>query len=243
MVLVLAVVAILLLLGLLCCVVLVVFLWPARLRGGRDVALEFAHARFHLIDEPDILVIAHYAGLRVVVRVPYRSGTQADLSAGRRVLRRVRSRPPTARRTPCQTTWRTAAAAPCPRSAACSPRPRLARVPSQVTRGGCDADTFTRRRWVSTPVVDARIFVTRLTGGSTSVRSFSQLRPASTSASSGPHTEQLRAWAWKRFELSAGQNAIERVAEQAVKLVTLHSVTGCGLASHHLPIGTLQKPG
>src|SRR3984893_17372099 len=62
---------------------------------------------------------------------------------------------------------------------------------------GWDADTFTRRRWVSTPVVDARMLLTRLTGGSTSVRSFSQLRPAFTSANSGPHTEQVRAWAWK----------------------------------------------
>src|SRR5580658_3510929 len=60
-----------------------------------------------------------------------------------------------------------------------------------------DAGTFTRRRWVSTPVVDARMLLTRLTGGSTSVRSFSQLRPAVTSASSGPHAEQVRAWAWK----------------------------------------------
>ena len=66
---------------------------------------------------------------------------------------------------------------------------------SHETRVG--AYTFARRRWVSTPVVDARILMTRLTGGSTSVRSFSQLRPAVTSANSGPHTEQLRAWAWK----------------------------------------------
>src|SRR5258707_3483588 len=58
---------------------------------------------------------------------------------------------------------------------------------------GCGANTFTRRRWVSTPVVDARILLTRLTGGSTSVRSFSQLRPASTSANSGPHAEQVPA--------------------------------------------------
>src|SRR5271165_1218897 len=63
---------------------------------------------------------------------------------------------------------------------------------------GCCAATFTRRRWVSTPVVDARIFVTRLAGGSTSVRPFSQLRPASASASSGPHVRQIRTWAWKR---------------------------------------------
>src|ERR1700683_80218 len=61
----------------------------------------------------------------------------------------------------------------------------------------CEAGRFIRRRWVSPPVVDARILVTRLTGGSTSVRSFSQLRPAVTSANSGPHTEQIRAWAWK----------------------------------------------
>src|SRR5579863_5888682 len=59
MVLSLAVVAILLLLGLLCCVVLVLFL-GRRGRGGSDVALEFAHPRFHLIDQPDILVIPHY---------------------------------------------------------------------------------------------------------------------------------------------------------------------------------------
>src|SRR5579872_651193 len=53
--------------------------------------------------------------------------------------------------------------------------------------------TLTRRRWVSTPVVDARILLTRPAGGSTSVSSFSQLRPASTSANSGPQAEQLRA--------------------------------------------------
>jgi hypothetical protein len=33
-------------------------------------------------------------------------------------------------------------------------------------------------------------------------------------------------------ELSAGQDAVERVAEQAVKLVTLHSVTG--VVWHHI---------
>src|SRR6202521_2776517 len=63
---------------------------------------------------------------------------------------------------------------------------------SQPMRG-CGAETFTRRRWVSTPDVDARIFVTRLTGGSTSVRFFSQLRPAVTSANSGLQAEQVRA--------------------------------------------------
>ena len=101
----------------------------------------------------------------------------------------------------------------------------------------CDVATFTRRRWVSTPVVDARILLTRPAGGSTSVRSFSQLRPASTSANSGPHTEQVRAWARKAIEPAAAQNAIERVADEAVELrtkqlVTLHSVTG--VVWHHI---------
>src|SRR5580698_8732774 len=63
---------------------------------------------------------------------------------------------------------------------------------------GWAAPAVTRRRWVSTPVVDARIFMTRLAGGSTSVRPFSQLRPASASANSGPHVRQTRTWAWKR---------------------------------------------
>jgi len=47
---------------------------------------------------------------------------------------------------------------------------------SHETRGWGRA--VARRRWVSTPVVDARILLTRLAGGSTSVRPFSQLRPA-----------------------------------------------------------------
>src|SRR5579862_1381148 len=42
------------------------------------------------------------------------------------------------------------------------------------------------------------MLLTRLAGGSTSVRPFSQLRPASASASSGPHTLQALEWAWKR---------------------------------------------
>jgi purine-cytosine permease-like protein len=64
--------------------------------------------------------------------------------------------------------------------------------------GGWRWVAVARRRWVSTPVVDARIFATRLAGGSTSVRPFSQLRPASASASSGPHTLHDCAWAWNR---------------------------------------------
>ncbi len=36
------------------------------------------------------------------------------------------------------------------------------------------------------------------------------------------------------IELSAGQNAIERVADEAVKLVTLHSVGFIGVIWHHI---------
>src|SRR3984957_9767497 len=67
----------------------------------------------------------------------------------------------------------------------------------QEMRGGRER-AVTRRRWVSTPVVDARMLLTRLAGGSTSVRPFSQLRPASASASCGPRSLQTLAWAWKR---------------------------------------------
>src|ERR1700722_452574 len=63
---------------------------------------------------------------------------------------------------------------------------------------GWVARAFTRRRWVSTPVVDARMLLTRLAGGSTSVRPFSQLWPAFASASSGPHALQVPACAWNR---------------------------------------------
>src|ERR1022692_4120725 len=80
MVLALAVIAILLLLGLLCCVVLVVFLLGRAWLGGGDVALEFVHARLHLIDEPDIVVVADDAGLRIVERMPQSGRTQADLA-------------------------------------------------------------------------------------------------------------------------------------------------------------------
>src|SRR5499427_7571311 len=38
---------------------------------------------------------------------------------------------------------------------------------------GCGARVIACRRWVSTPVVDARMFGTRLAGGSTSMRPFS----------------------------------------------------------------------
>src|SRR5712671_1274385 len=88
MVLSLTIVALLLLLGLLCCVVLPFFLvrrgfsgTSARTRlGGRDRALEFAHSRFHLVDEPDVLVVPHHAGLRAVVGVPYSGRPQAHFA-------------------------------------------------------------------------------------------------------------------------------------------------------------------
>src|SRR5579863_855117 len=63
---------------------------------------------------------------------------------------------------------------------------------------GCATPAGVLRRWESTPVVDARMFTTRLAGGSTSVRPFSQLCPASASVSSGPHALQLCAWARNR---------------------------------------------
>src|ERR1700757_533915 len=44
-------------------------------------------------------------------------------------------------------------------------------------------------RALSTPLVAARMFCTRLAGASTSVRDFSQRRPSSASAYSGPHSE------------------------------------------------------
>src|SRR3977135_2759674 len=42
------------------------------------------------------------------------------------------------------------------------------------------------------PVVDARMFSTKPAAGSTSVSCFSQLRPASASANSGPHAAHVR---------------------------------------------------
>src|ERR1700722_18595543 len=77
-----------------------------------------------------------------------------------------------------------------------------ARTRSSHETFGCDPGAWIRKRWVSTPDVDARIFMTRPAGGSTSVRPFSQLRPASASANSGPHAEHTREWAWKRSSLA-----------------------------------------
>src|SRR5580704_14496863 len=81
---------------------------------------------------------------------------------------------------------------------------------------------FTRRRWVSTPVVDARIAVTRLAGGSTSVRPFSQPRPASASASSGPHAVQLCACAWNR--LSSTPLRAPSMASESRRSNSLHRI-------------------
>src|SRR5580693_7440935 len=93
--------------------------------------------------------------------------------------------------------WRTAAqtgSSTDPNSVACTR--------SHQEMRGWREPAVARRRWVSTPVVDARMFVTRPAGGSTSVRPFSQLRPASASANSGPHAEHTREWAWKRSSLA-----------------------------------------
>ena len=84
----LAVVALLLLLGLLSCVVFMVFLIrcgscepdPDKRLGAGHIAFEFAHSRFHFVNEPDIFVVPDHAGLRVVIRVPDGGGTQTELA-------------------------------------------------------------------------------------------------------------------------------------------------------------------
>ena len=80
--------------------------------------------------------------------------------------------------------------------------------------------------------------LTRPAGGSTSVRPFSQLRPASASANSGPHAEQPGSGPGNG-RVRPGQDAVEGVREQGIELVALQPVFWSGLASHHLPIGTL----
>ena len=50
------------------------------------------------------------------------------------------------------------------------------------------------------PVVAARMFVTKLTGGSTSPTAFSKRRPSSASAHSGPQSWQIRKWDSKRSD-------------------------------------------
>ncbi len=82
---------------------------------------------------------------------------------------------------------------------------------------GCGARAVTRRRWVSTPVVDARIFVTRLAGGSTSVRPFSQLRPASASAKQRTARPAYPGVGLEAVESGPGQDAVNGVREQRAR--------------------------
>src|ERR1700723_3306108 len=76
----LAVIAFLLLFGLLASVVLMFFCLRRWTRLGRShAAPEFTHPRFHLIDEPDVLVIPHSGSLRHFVAVTQSRRPQADL--------------------------------------------------------------------------------------------------------------------------------------------------------------------
>ena len=76
----LAVIAILLLLGLLCCVVLTVFLTGGRGLGRGEISLDAPNRGLHLVNQLDVVVVADNAGLRVVERVPDCGRTQADLA-------------------------------------------------------------------------------------------------------------------------------------------------------------------
>src|SRR5579863_9467865 len=110
---------------------------------------------------------------------------------------------------------------------------------------GCGERAETRRRWVSTPVVDARIFVTRLAGGSTSVRPFSQLRPASASASSGPHALQLRAWAWNvssAVPVRTPSMASESTRSNSLHFIPLLVWSGITSPAYRYVVGAWQVP-
>jgi hypothetical protein len=80
----LAVVALLFLLGLLCCVVLMVFLGCGAGFGGSDVALDLPGQRLELVDDPHVFVVPHHTRLRAVIREPDRRRTQADRGQVRR---------------------------------------------------------------------------------------------------------------------------------------------------------------
>src|SRR5580704_14834630 len=92
----LAVIALLWLIGLLCCVVLVVFLFRGSGLGRGNVALDLPRQRFHLVNDPDILVVVHDPGLRMLIGTLDRGRTQADagqvggLHAGDRQAHRQR---------------------------------------------------------------------------------------------------------------------------------------------------------
>src|ERR1700722_968872 len=75
----LAVVALLFLLGLLCCVVPMLFLLRGPGFGGRDVTLDLPRQSLDLVNDPDVVVVPYNTRLRAVVRVPDRRRTQADV--------------------------------------------------------------------------------------------------------------------------------------------------------------------
>src|ERR1700682_3496250 len=101
------------------------------------------------------------------------------------------------------------------------------------------------RRWVSTPVVDARMLLTKLAGGSTSVRPVSQLRPASASASSGPHTLQTWACAWKLsrpFPLRTPSRASESRTSNSLHCIPLLVRSGITSPAYRYVVGAWQVP-
>src|SRR5579863_5893607 len=131
----------------------------------------------------------------------------------------------------------------CRTAAQIGSRNEACRCSSHETRGWERA--VTRRRWVSTPVVDARIFVTRLAGGSTSVRPFSQLRPASASASSGPHALQLRAWAWNvssAVPVRTPSMASESTRSNSLHFIPLLVWSGITSPAYRYVVGAWQVP-
>src|SRR5215469_10080113 len=110
---------------------------------------------------------------------------------------------------------------------------------------GCGARVIASSRWVSTPVVDARMFETRLAGGSTSVRPFSQVRPASASASSGPHVLQVLACDWKRSSpgpLRTPSSASERSRSNSLHCIPLLVWSGITSPACRYVGGALQVP-
>src|ERR1700678_4097838 len=232
MVLSLAVITLLLLLGLLCCVVLVVFLvrrgFTRSRFGGSDVALEFAHTRFHLIHEANVLVVPDHAGLRIVVRVPYGRGTQTHLAqvggfnaeyaqrdrqreeghAKRHGEPRLPDRPPNGLH--CGRSPRLRALPP-RRAKRRHSRLRIDVDPQALgvnARCGCQ-DTVDQSGWrlhlreILHPVAARLNFgKQRTTGGAT------------------PRMDL------EAFEFRAGQDAVDGIHEQVFELVTRHSVSG-----------------
>src|SRR5580658_2726768 len=237
MTLVLAVIAILLLLGLLCCVVLAVFLFRRgfirRSFGGFHGALEFTYARFHLIDEANVFVVPDDASLRVVVRVPNGRGPQADGAqvggfhaeyaqgyrqreerhAERHGESRLPDRAPDGLHRPRGPGLHTFPASADPRN----PWLRRQHVHPQAlgvnARCGCQ-NIVDQTDW--------RLHLREILQPVAARRDFGEQRPAR-GTSPGVGLEGI--------ELSASQNAVERVTEEAIELLTLHSVIG-GIRHH-----------